>query len=101
MNRYLLVLFSLLLFLNCENKKRYDKNLTPFQKEMNKFIDKKIKLLGGKIGCKVIEFKENTGIIRVDHQLLAEARKIMNQESGSIEIKTMKSSGTLKSLKKY
>lgn len=38
MNRYLLVLFSLLLFLNCENKKRYDKNLTPFQKEMNKFF---------------------------------------------------------------
>ena len=69
--------------------------------EMNKFIDKKIKLLGGKIGCKVIEFNENTGIIRVDHQLLAEARRIMNQESGSIEIKTMKSSGTLKSLKKY
>ena len=38
MNRYLLVLFSLLLFLNCENKKRYDKNLTPFQKEMNEFF---------------------------------------------------------------
>ena len=41
-----------------------------------------------------------TGIIRVDHELLAEARKIMNQESESIEIKTMKSSGTLKSLRK-
>ena len=38
MNRYLLVLFSLLLFLNCENKKRYDKSLTPFQKEMNEFF---------------------------------------------------------------
>ena len=38
MNRFLLVLFSLLLFLNCENKKRYDKNLTPFQKEMNEFF---------------------------------------------------------------
>ena len=37
MNRYLLVLFSLLLFLNCENKKRYDKSLTPFQKEMNEW----------------------------------------------------------------
>ena len=68
--------------------------------EMNQFIDKKIKLLGGKIGCKVIEFNESTGILRVDHQLLAEAREIMNHESGSIEIKTMKSSGTLKSLKK-
>ena len=38
MNRSLLVLFSLLLILNCENKKRYDKSLTPFQKEMNEFF---------------------------------------------------------------
>jgi len=38
MNRSLLVLFSLLLILNCESKKRYDKNLTPFQKEMNEFF---------------------------------------------------------------
>lgn len=38
MNRSLLVLFSLLLILNCESKKRYDKNLTPFQKEINEFF---------------------------------------------------------------
>ena len=38
MYRSLLVLFSLLLFLNCENKKRYDKSFTPFQKEMNEFF---------------------------------------------------------------
>ena len=38
MNRFLLVLFSLLLILNCENKKRYDKSFTPFQKEMNEFF---------------------------------------------------------------
>ena len=38
MNKSLLVLFSLLLILNCESKKRYDKNLTPFQKEMNEFF---------------------------------------------------------------
>ena len=38
MNRILLVLFSLLLILNCENKKRYDNNATPFQKEMNEFF---------------------------------------------------------------
>ena len=69
--------------------------------EMNKFMNTKIRTLGGKIGCKVIEFNENTGILRVDHQLLTEAREIMNHESGSIEIKTMKSSGTLKTLKKY
>ena len=38
MNKSLLVLFSLLLILNCESKKRYDKNLTPFQREMNEFF---------------------------------------------------------------
>ena len=38
MNRFLLVLVSLLLILNCENKKRYDKSFTPFQKEMNEFF---------------------------------------------------------------
>ena len=38
MNRFFLVLFSLLLILNCENKKRYDKSFTPFQKEMNEFF---------------------------------------------------------------
>jgi hypothetical protein len=38
MNRSLLVLFSLLLILNCESKKRYDKNSTPFQREMNEFF---------------------------------------------------------------
>ena len=38
MNRFLLVLFSLLLILNCENKKRYNKSFTPFQKEMNEFF---------------------------------------------------------------
>ena len=38
MYRSLLVLFSLLLILNCENKKRYDKSFTPFQKEMNEFF---------------------------------------------------------------
>ena len=38
MNRFLLVLFSLLLILNCENKKRYYKSFTPFQKEINDFF---------------------------------------------------------------
>ena len=38
MNRSLLILFSLLLILSCENKKRYDKSFTPFQKEMNEFF---------------------------------------------------------------
>ena len=38
MNRSILLLFSFLLILNCENKKRYDKSFTPFQKEINDFF---------------------------------------------------------------
>ena len=38
MNRSILLLFSFFLLLNCENKKRYDKSFTPFQKEMNEFF---------------------------------------------------------------
>ena len=69
--------------------------------EIIQFADNKIRILGGKISCKVNEFNDKRGILRVDHHLLAKAREIMNNESGSIEIKTMKSSGTLKSLKKH
>ncbi len=37
MNRSILLLFSFFLLLNCGNKKRYNNDLTPFQKEMNEF----------------------------------------------------------------
>ena len=67
---------------------------------MNKFIRYKIDILGGKIKSKLINFSENKGIIRIDHNLVANAREIMNNDSGDIRIKTIKTSGTLKSIEK-
>ena len=38
MNRSILLLFSFFLLLNCDNRKRYNSDLTPFQKEINDFF---------------------------------------------------------------
>tara|TARA_B100000676_G_scaffold52707_1_gene51951 strand:+ start:121 stop:714 length:594 start_codon:yes stop_codon:yes gene_type:complete len=38
MNRFSILLFSLFLLLNCDNRKRYNNDLTPFQREINDFF---------------------------------------------------------------
>ena len=38
MNRIAILLFSLFLLLNCDNRKRYNNDLTPFQREINDFF---------------------------------------------------------------
>ena len=38
MNRIGILLFSLFLLLNCDNRKRYNNDLTPFQREINDFF---------------------------------------------------------------
>tara|TARA_B100001996_G_scaffold357710_1_gene321835 strand:+ start:126 stop:722 length:597 start_codon:yes stop_codon:yes gene_type:complete len=38
MNRFYILLFSLFLLLNCDNRKRYNTDLTPFQREINDFF---------------------------------------------------------------
>ena len=38
MNRLCILLFSLFLLLNCDNRKRYSTDLTPFQREINDFF---------------------------------------------------------------
>ena len=38
MNRIGILLFSLFLLLNCDNRKRYNTDLTPFQREINDFF---------------------------------------------------------------
>ena len=38
MNRICILLFSLFLLLNCDNRKRYNNDLTPFQREINDFF---------------------------------------------------------------
>ena len=68
--------------------------------EMNKFIKHKIDILGGKIKSKLINFSENKGVIRIDHNLVANVREIMNHNSENIGIKTIRTSGTLKNIEK-
>ena len=38
MSRFCILLFSLFLLLNCDNRKRYSTDLTPFQREINDFF---------------------------------------------------------------
>ena len=38
MNKIYLLVFSLFLLLNCDNRKRYNNDLTPFQREINDFF---------------------------------------------------------------
>ena len=64
------------------------------------FIKNEIHILGGKIRSKLIKFDSKKSIIRVDHNLLTKARNIMNKKK-SLEIKTIRTSGTLKTLEKY
>ena len=67
---------------------------------IEKFIKDEIRILGGKIRSKLIKFDSKKGVIRVDHNLLTKALKIMN-ENKSFGIKTIRTSGTLKTLEKY
>ena len=38
MNRFCILLFSLFLLFNCDNRKRFNTDLTPFQREINDFF---------------------------------------------------------------
>tara|TARA_Y100000746_G_scaffold67499_1_gene56284 strand:+ start:557 stop:838 length:282 start_codon:yes stop_codon:yes gene_type:complete len=67
---------------------------------IEKFIHEKINILKSKIKCRLIKLDSENGIIRVDHRLLTEVRNIMNKKSGELRLKTIRTSGTLKSLKK-
>jgi len=64
------------------------------------FFRKKIGNLKSKIKCKLIESNKKNGIVRIDHKLLEESRDIMNNKSEELNIITIKTSGTIKGLKK-
>ena len=67
---------------------------------IEQFIREKIRILKSKIKCRLIEFDSENGIIRVDHKLLTEVRNIMNKKSGELKLETIRTSGTLKGLKR-
>ena len=63
-------------------------------------LSKAFEGLGGKIMWKLINYDSRTGVVRVDHKIVARARDIMNQSGTEFEVKTLRTSGTLKGLKK-
>ena len=67
---------------------------------LNNFFRKKIGNLESKIKCKLIEADTENGIVRVDHKLLKKSIDIMNNKSEILNIVTIKTSGTIKGLKK-
>ena len=69
------------------------------KKDVQNFIKNEIFALGGKIKSKLIKLDLKKGIIRVDHTLLTKVRDIMNKNE-SLNIKTIRTSGTLKALQK-
>ena len=69
------------------------------KEDIDKFIKNEINILSSKIKGKLIKFDSKKGIIRVDHTLLTKVRDIMNKNE-SLNIKTIRTSGTLKALQK-
>lgn len=85
-----------------KGRKRYILFTHPSQSKHNieKFIREKINILKSKIKCRLIKLDSENGIIRVDHKLLTEVRNIMNTKSGELKLETIRTSGTLKGLKR-
>lgn len=65
-----------------------------------KNLSKEFEGLDGKIKWKLINYDSKTGIVRIDHTLATRAREIMNQSETELKIQTIRTSGTLKGLKK-
>ena len=63
-------------------------------------LSKAFQGLRGKIRWKLINYDSKTGIVRIDHKLATRAREIMNQSETELKIQTIRTSGTLKGLKK-
>ena len=70
------------------------------KKDIEQFVREKIHILKSKIKCRLIKLDSENGIIRVDHKLLMEVRNIMNTKSGELKLETIRTSGTLKGLKR-
>ena len=68
--------------------------------KIDKNLSKEFEGLDGKIKWKLINYDSKTGIVRIDHKLATRAREIMNQSETELKIQTIRTSGTLKGLKK-
>ena len=64
------------------------------------FLNKNSENLNGKIRCRIIEFEEKNSIILIDHTKSIILRKLMEDNIDKLGLKPIKTSGTLKALRK-
>ena len=64
------------------------------------FLNKNSESLNGKIRWRIIEFEEKNSIILIDHNKSIILRKLMEDNIDKLGLKPIKTSGTLKALRK-
>ena len=64
------------------------------------FLNKNSESLNGKIRWRIIEFEEKNSIILIDHTKSIILRKLMEDNIDKLGLKPIKTSGTLKALRK-
>ena len=64
------------------------------------FLNKNSESLRGKIRWRIIEFEEKNSIILIDHTKSIILRKLMEDNIDKLGLKPIKTSGTLKALRK-
>ena len=64
------------------------------------FLNKNSESLNGKISWRIIEFEEKNSIILIDHTKSIILRKLMEDNIDKLGLKPIKTSGTLKALRK-
>ena len=64
------------------------------------FLKKNSELINGKIRWRIIKFEEKNSIILIDHTKSIILRKLMEDNIDKLGLKPIKTSGTLKALRK-
>ncbi len=84
-------------------RKRYilfEHNKKPEMGVIKSFLSKNSEILKGKIRWRIIELKEKNSIILIDHTKSIILRKLMEDNIDKLGLKPIKTSGTLKALRK-
>ena len=68
--------------------------------DFRSFLKKNSELLKGKIRWRIIAFEDKKSIVLVDHTKSIAIRELIEINSGELGMKPIKTSGTLKSLRK-
>tara|TARA_B100000029_G_C17369863_1_gene885730 strand:+ start:236 stop:514 length:279 start_codon:yes stop_codon:yes gene_type:complete len=81
-------------YILCKHTKRVK------QENIKKFLKQHSELIRGKIHWRIINFDTENSIIMIDHTKSIETRKLIEKNSDKLGIKPLKTSGTLKALRK-